>query len=91
MSVLFVLTGDVIETGLVQNAGEELQPNDCVDYHHEQHEEHYVGEGDHGHEDTVQHNLETCKQNAHGCEGQSGRGREAAGGQIVDLVWPFFV
>ena len=66
MSVLFVLTGGVIETGLVQNAGEELQPNDCVDYHHEQHEEHYVGEGDHGHEDTVQHNLETCKQNAHG-------------------------
>ena len=60
------LTGGVIETGLVQNAGEELQPNDCVDYHHEQHEEHYVGEGDHGHEDTVQHNLETCKQNAHG-------------------------
>ena len=50
-----------------------------------------MGEGDHGHEDTVQHNLETCKQrHTRGIrvsQGGAKAKREEVGS--FDLFWPF--
>ena len=43
----------------MEDAREQLEADDGVDDHHEEHEQCDVEEGDHGHQDTVQHNLET--------------------------------
>ena len=44
----------------MEDAREELEADDGVDNHDEEHEQRDVEERDHGHQDTVQHNLETC-------------------------------
>ena len=47
----------IIEACFVKDAREELQPDDGVDEDDEDDEESDVQEGDHGHDDTVQHYL----------------------------------
>lgn len=62
MATLSVLTGDFVETRSVQQTGEKLQPNDGVDDDDKQDEEGDVQQWDHGHQDGVQHNLQTCEK-----------------------------
>ena len=59
--VLFekVNTCDFIEAGLVEDAGEELQPDDGVDDDDEHDQQHDVEQGDQRHQDGIQHNLQT--------------------------------
>ena len=52
-------TCNVVKADPVEDAGEEFEADDGVDDHDEQDEEGDVEEGDHGHQDTVQYNLET--------------------------------
>ena len=61
MAMLCVLTGDFVETRSVQQTGEELQSNDGVDDDDKQDEQGNVEERDHGHQDCVQHHLNTKK------------------------------
>ena len=41
----------------MQDAGEKLQTNDCINEYHKEDKECNVEEGDHGHDNTVEHNL----------------------------------
>ena len=42
----------------VHRAGEELEADDGVDYHDERHQQHDLGEGDHGQHDGVNDDLQ---------------------------------
>lgn len=53
----FYFTCSIVEAGLMQDAGEKLQTNDCINEYHKEDKECYVEEGDHGHDNTVEHNL----------------------------------
>ena len=44
----------------VHRAGEELEADDGVDYHDERHQQHDLGEGDHGQHDGVNDDLQAC-------------------------------
>ena len=46
-----------MKAGLVEDAAEELEPDDGVDDDDEHDEQHDVEQGDQGHQDGVQHNL----------------------------------
>ena len=50
-------TCNVVKAGLVEDAAEELEPDDGVDDDDEHDEQHDVEQGDQGHQDGVQHNL----------------------------------
>ena len=52
------ITCVVVEARLVQQAREELEPNDCVDDYDKHDEQGNVQQGDHGHQDGVKHNLQ---------------------------------
>ena len=47
----------IIEAGFMQDAREELQTNDRINEYHKEDEECNVEEGDHRHDNTVEHNL----------------------------------
>lgn len=53
------LTSSIVEAGLVQDAGEELQPDDGVDDDDEQDQEGDMEQRHHGFEDRVKNDLET--------------------------------
>ena len=44
----------------VHRAGEQLEADDGVDYHDERHQQHDLGEGDHGQHDGVNDDLQAC-------------------------------
>ena len=50
-----------VEAGLMEDAGEELQTDDGVDENDKDDEESNVEERDHGHDYTIENDLETCK------------------------------
>ena len=51
MQEKYVITCDVVVAGFVQNAREELEPDDGVNDDHEDDQERDVEQGDHRHED----------------------------------------
>lgn len=53
------LTSVICKASFMQDSREELESYDCVNDHDKNNEERYVKEGDHGHEDRIEHNLET--------------------------------
>ncbi len=60
--LLVFLTSDLIEAGLVEDAGEELQTDDGVDDDDKHDQQHDVEEGNEGHQDGVEHNLQTWRR-----------------------------
>ena len=55
------LTSNIVKASFVKNPRKELEANDGVDEDDEDDQQGDVKQGDHGHNDTVEHHLQTWK------------------------------